>query len=301
MVIEQGGVSTLRLDIDRKAGDVNVLASFAGKAQSKLAATIAEWSNGKSVGASLVRGDAALSGSLNVALPESLRKLAEPVVDEIVKKMLADTTDANAKPFLEKLAKAIVPTLKSGNIDAGLSVNGPNADGKYTAVAGLKVKDGGAIEKTVKEILVQLPPDVGDKIKLDSAKAGSVNIHRVEEDKNADPEAKKVLGDLGFYVAIRSDALIAATGAGSLDAIKEGVASDPKPALLLQIDLAVARLAPLMARDNKAAPDVAKQVFDKTGTDKVSLTVAGGKALTVRINAKAQLLKFVVLLDQAKK
>ena len=301
MVIEQGAASTVRFDVDRTAGDINVVASFAGKPQSKLAANIASWTNLKGIGASLATDKAAFAASLNVALPENLRKLAEPVIDELVKKVIADTPDANARPFVEKLAKVVAPTLKSGKLNAGFSIIGPHADGKYSVVAGLEVKDGTAIDTTVKDILKQMPPDVNDKIKVDFSKAGGVNIHRIQEEPGADPEAKKLLGDLAVYVGFRKDALLLATGISGLDTMKAGATAESKAGKLFQAQLAIAQLAPLMVRDNKAAPEVAKKVFDKSGNDRVSLTVDGGKALTVRLSAKAQILKFGVLLDEAKK
>ena len=64
----------------------------------------------------------------------------------------------------------------------------------------------------------------------------------------------------------------------------------------------MSRLAPLMVKDNKSAPAIAKEVFatDKDG-DKIHITIEGGKALQMRLGMKARLAAFFAKLDKAKK
>ena len=85
-------------------------------------------------------------------------------------------------------------------------------------------------------------------------------------------------------------------------ALKEALAQTPKASAPLRVELSLAPLAAAMAKDQKAAPQAAKEAFakDKDG-DKIRFTVEGGKALRLRFEMKAQVIKFFSLLERAEK
>jgi hypothetical protein len=302
--INDGAASMLRLDVDRKKGDLGLTFTLAGKPKSKLAEGVEGLGAGKSVAAGLSGADSAFSSTVNLSLPENLRKLLEPVVDEGFAKALEDVGDKTHKELAEKVVKALAPSLKAAALDAGLTLEGSSA-GKYVAVFGLRVADGSAIEKVVKDLHKELPAGERDKVKLDFDKAGSVAIHRVEVDrKELDAGAREAFGDSPYlYVAFRGDALLASFGGDkALAALKDAVGRDPKAGRAMQVELSLSRLAPLMAREQKGAVEAARKAFgDKKDSDKVLFTIEGGKALKVRWASRAQVVKFGVLLDEARK
>jgi hypothetical protein len=299
--INDATLATLRLDVDRKAGDLGLAFTLAAKPKSKFGAAVANLGAGPSVGASLAGPDAAVVYLFNMSLAEKLRKPLEPLIDEILAKALEAESDPAKKALTEKMFKALGPTIKTAALDAGYVLNGPNADGKYTLLGGYRVKDGLAMEKSFKEAFKDLP-DLKDKIKLDVDKAGSVNIHRMVQDK-PDEILKALTGGGDAYLAFRDDAVILTVGDKALATLKDAVGRKPKEGRILQLEAALGRLAPLAsALGGKGYADAAQKAFgDKKGGDVVSFTAEGGKVLKLRWAAKAPVLKFAVLLAESGK
>ncbi len=298
-VVREGGPVELRLDLDRASGNLMASASLAGKPDSELAASIADLGKVKSLAASLVGRGSALSGLIDVALPEKLRTALGPVIDEGEKKVLEKQDNPAKRDIVAALLNAVKPTLKNGVLDAGFDLRGPGDNGIYTAVAGVKVKDGEDIDKTLRKVLADLPAEVRDLVKLDFDKVDRAVIHRVTP-QNQDKEVRQILGDNPVYLAVRDDAVLLGLGDKGLEALKDVLASAARPSRLVEIDLAVSRLAPLMEKENKGAVEAARKAFakEKDG-DKVHITLEGGPTLQVRLVAKTALLKFFNLIDEA--
>jgi hypothetical protein len=300
-LLREGGPIDLRVNLDRGSNDLTLSASLAGKPDSALAADIANLGKVQSMAAALVGRDSALSGLLDVALPDKLRSVIGPVIDEGEKKVLDKQQDNPAKrDILAAILSAVKPTLKNGEVDAGFDLRGPNDSGIYTAVAGVKVKDGEEINKTLHKIVSDLPAEVQELIKLDFDKLGGAVVHRLTA--RGDVNRDIPLGDNPVYVAVRDDAVLIAAGDGGLTALKDALGSTAKPSRLGEFQMSVSRLAPLMEKENKGAVEAARKVFGKDkDADKVRITLEGGPALQLRLVAKTQLLKFFSLLDSGKK
>src|SRR5262249_45581704 len=158
---------------------------------------------------------------------------------------------------------------------------GPSAKNHYTLVAGIKLKNGDEIEKTLKELIQNLPQQVRDLVKMDAAKAANVNIHSVEIDRVRDEKVQEILGKFfgnePLHFAVRSNAIMLAGGEGGLAALKRALDTKPGQAAPIHLALAAARLVPLMAKDQPAAPNAAKEAFGKhPGDDKVRFSLSGG-------------------------
>jgi hypothetical protein len=302
-LVNDGRQVRLGLNIDRKGADISLSASFRAKPGSNLATAIAELGQGPSVGAGLISSDSAMSVALNVALPENLRTALAPVIDEGVKKAVNKEENQVKRDLLDGLLKAVTPTLKMAELDGAIDFRGPGAGELYTAVAALKVKDGPAIEEAIKKVIKSLPEDQKAAIKIDFDKVGSINIHRMTPDK-VDTRTRERFGDNPIYIAVREDAVLIAGGEKGLDALKEGLASSPKAGKVGQVEIAIARIAKLAEEDSlvrKAMPEAAKKAFKEKDSDKVYLTLTGGKALELRMSMKAQIVTFASLLDQVRK
>ena len=63
----------------------------------------------------------------------------------------------------------------------------------------------------------------------------------------------------------------------------------------------MARVARLMGREEKAAPEIAKKVFTEKGSDRMMLRVTAGGELEVKLSTRTQVLAFGALLDKARK
>jgi hypothetical protein len=158
------------------------------------------------------------------------------------------------------------------------------------------------VEKAIKEIVSDLPQQVRDLVKIDAQKAGNVNIHSVDVEHVFDDKARDIFGNEPLHFAVRSNAVFLAVGAGSLAALKQALAVQPGTAAMVRVDAAVSRLIPLMAKDQPAAPNAAKEAFGKNaGDDRVRFSISGGKALTTEVHLNPAVLKFFVLVGEAGK
>ena len=110
----------------------------------------------------------------HVGLPPTVRKALDPVIDESIAKALENEADAAKREQAATLLKALAPTFKSGEVDLAFSLRGPSKDNHYAVVLGLKLEDGQAIDKAVRNFLQTLPENNKAAIKVDAESAGEV-------------------------------------------------------------------------------------------------------------------------------
>src|SRR5262249_57190736 len=105
---------------------------------------------------------------------------------------------------VERLLKALLPSLQAGELDAGVAVRGPKG-GQFPVVGGVKLKEGAALGQTLrdlaKEALQGAPEAVRSKVHLDVAKVGGATVHRLDVQDQFDAKARKVFGDNPLFVA----------------------------------------------------------------------------------------------------
>jgi hypothetical protein len=300
-LLRDGGPVEIRLDLDRNAKELAMSVSLAGKPGSSLADAIRSLGNIRSVAASLVGRDSAMSLFIDAGLPAKLHDALGSVIDEAEKKALSQTKDETHRKLATALLEAITPTLKSAELDSGFDIRGPGPGGKYTALFGLRVKDGQTIDKALRKVAADLPAEQRGQVQFDFDKSGSVPIHQVKPEK-VDDEAKALLGDYPFYLAVRDDAMLIAAGEKGLEAIKDAIGTAPREGKVFQLELSAARLGPILEKSNKGATKIIEQVFkNETQDDKVRITLTGGDSLKLSLTLKTQLIRFFVLLDQSKK
>ncbi len=302
-LLDGGGELDARLDVDRKAGELALAVSLTGKPGSRLATSIAEFGSGPSVGASLPASGLAVRAALNVAVPAAVRKAFAAAIDEEIQKGLKKESDADRRKALEGLFQALGPTLRSGELDAGFDVRGPEAEGKvYTMVSAVRLKYGAKVEKALRGVVKALPEGAEGflNLKFDAEKAGAVAVHRISP-PNRDEGARRLFGEEPFYFAFRDDALLIAAGKDGLAAIKAAASAAPKAGTAFRAEVALAALAPLLAQQHKAAPAAAKESFKEAGSDRVVVTLEGGKALRLRATMKAPVVGFFGRIQKAEK
>lgn len=295
-LFKHGGATTLRLDLDRKDGDLSLTVSTAGKPGSPLANKISGLGKIQSYTSALLRSDSALKGELNVSLPQKLRDLLGPALKDAEKQMLAKAKDENEREVLNTLLEGIMPTLKAAELDTALDLRGPNDKGVYTLVGGIKVKDGAKMERSFLKAAARFPKLVN----LDADKADQVNIHRINPENKSKSDARRTLGDNPVYVAFQHDILFLGAGEKGLSALKEALAAAPRTGKVMELQMALARVVPLS--DDPKQTEIARQVFGEGNDgDRLRLSVEGGNSLTLRLSLKAKLIAYVYRIDKAKK
>src|SRR5262249_8388820 len=145
----------------------------------------------------------------------------------------------------DKLLKAVTPTLKAGELDAAIAILGPTANNLYTFVAGAKIKDGGAIEAALRDVVQAMPEQERRGFKLDADTAGATKIHRVDAQAAYDEKAKKVLGANPILFAIKPELAVVSVGPDASKALKDSLNVQPAAGPLLGINISTAKIVPL--------------------------------------------------------
>jgi hypothetical protein len=298
----EGGAVEFHIDLNRKTEEFVIELSLAGVEDTKLSGSIKRLGEVQSLFGGLPGKDSAMSGLIHFSMPDKIRQAMEPVLDEAVKKELEKETDKTKREEAEKAVAALMPSLKSGELDAVLDIRGPSSDNQYTAIVGVKIKEGDAIEKLARKAIDSLPESEKKKIKLDVAKAGDVAIHQLDISADLDAEAKALFGDKPAYLAVRKDAILLTMGPDALNAMKGAIALKPQKGKAISFEVSLARMAPLMEKETPGATMIAEEAFGKLkDADKIRLTLEGGDSVKLRLSMKTQIIKFGVLMDEAKK
>jgi len=303
-LFKEGKDLGLHLDIDRSKNQVVVEASLTGKEETALAKHIAALGKRESLFAGNLGGDVAFGGLLHVALPKDLGESFAKAAEEGITKGLAKEKDPAKRAQLAELAKAIMPTLKAGEIDFAFSAHGPTESGHYSIFTGLKVKDGAALEQAIRDAMKQLPEAQRTKIKMDAESAGEIKIHRIEMKGTIDEAGRKLVGDDPWYMAFRSDAIVGVNGKGGLEILKQALVAKPESAPIFQVKASASRIGPAVALDkNVDAKRIADKVFgaNSPSNDKVEFSLDGGKSLTFRMAIDTKVMKFFMLVNKEKK
>jgi hypothetical protein len=294
-LLYEGGETSLRVDLDRKAGDAALTVSVEGKAGSAMAAAIQELGQIRSTTAGLLSKDAAVNGEMSFSLPEKLRERFVAMIDDGRRQALAKARDRTERTALTTTFDAFMPTLKAAELDWTFSLQDSGNDGLYTFIGGLKVRDGARLERVFRETP---PKDPTIEVRLDVKKVGPVGIHRVT--LKMDDDVRRVFGDSPVYLAFRNDAVLFTVGARGLALIEEALAVAPATGKVMQLQVAASRLAPLAKQ--RVAQEIARRVFgDDVDGDRLRLTLEGGKALTLRLSMTTKLIEYTSRIGQAMK
>ena len=302
-LINDGGELALRLGINREAHDLFGELTLSGKPNSELATNIASAAGTESLFAGLVSPSSAVEFFVHGAMPKSARQQFVKTIDDNVHSYLEKEKDPNKRGVAEKLYEAVSPTLKAGELDVALKLRGPSENKHYAVIAALKLKDGKKLEKVLRDVAAQAPRAEREKLKLDAETSGSVKIHRLDVQQQFDEQAKNLLGNNPIYVAFRNDALFVSGGEGGLTLLKDSLTAKPGVLPPFKIDVAVARLVPLMSAKQKADVNaVARKAFGGTGkhNDTIQFSAEGGHAAKIRIDIKGDVIKFFSLLNANK-
>ena len=144
------------------------------------------------------------------AVPAASRQEAQIMLDQALP---PDSNDPLTKTLALLLRESLASVLATGGIDAAVSVD-TTAAAKQTALpsitAGLRVKDGAALENRVKQSFgglngaqKLLPPGVD--VAFDSGKVGTTNLHTITVDLSGTDAAESLGKSLELTLAVAPD------------------------------------------------------------------------------------------------
>lgn len=288
-------------NIDRKEGRLTGDMTFTGKPGSGLAKEIADAGKSQSLFSGLVNSKAAINVLIHGILPEDARKMIGPAVDEGFKEALEKEKEAAKRELAEKLFKAFEPSLKSGEFDLAFSFRGPSKENHYTFLGAVNLKEGEKVEQALKDMVKTASERDQAKLHFDAEISGDFKIHKLEVQGDFDEKTRAILGKHPIYVAFRSDAAFVSGGARGLEAIKEGLKSEPKSAPTGMFEISMSHLAPLILahakghssgdKDGEEMKKLVQETF-KGDNDKIRVTLEGGNALKGTFDMSAAVIKF---------
>ncbi len=300
-ILFDGKAVTLKLDVDPMKDEIALALELTAKDGSDLARDIADIKTKKSValGATALKNTAALL-TLNASLPTSVKKVLGPAVDDLAKQGLDLVGDF--KEHLEPLIKAVLPTVKAGDLDIGVAMIGPDAENHLSGILVAKVVEGKKINTAIKDLVEKIPEPIKSAFQIDADKEGDYKIHVLKIKDQLDDNARKILGESDLYLAFRDDALLISFGPSGKTLIKDALKSAPAAGPAFKAEFSVSRIAALVGADHpKATEKAAKEAFGKNALgDTISITIEGGEALTLKAALKGKVIQFFVLLDKYK-
>jgi hypothetical protein len=300
-LFQHGGATTLRLDLDRKDGDLSLTVNVAGKPGSPLANKIRDLGQAKSLTAALLHPNSAFAVELNVSLPEKLRALLVPALQDAEKQVLAHAKDDGQREVLKTLVDGIMPTLKAAELDAAIDLRGPSEKGGYTLVGAIKIKDQAKIQNSLRKASAHFPKEIKLITSSEAEKADQIRIDRLGPDKELKNDGQRSLGGNPGYLTFRNNLLLLGAGEKGDNALKEAQKAAATPGKVIDLQVALGRMVTLF-EDDPTQVAIARKVFgDGKDNDRLRLSVEGGNALTLRLSLKAKLIDYVNRVEKAKK
>jgi hypothetical protein len=300
MLADDGKELNLKVLVDAKTDDLSLELNMTAKDGTTLAKTFAGLSGRTSVPAGIVASKNTVARiNAKAGLPDELKKRLAPVIDAIVKDGIDKGGDREAA---RRVLEPLGATAKAGNLDFAASLIGPDEKGKYAAIAAVEIKDAKELEKVLRDFAPAIPADAVE-ITFDSAKEGKFAIHKIEI-KVADDNFEQMFGTKVAWLAVSDDCIaVSVEPDGSL--LKAGLKAKPANAPVFTGEIALAKALPLFEKGLK--PDEIKALIkdafgseSPAGKDTISLSITGGKELSVKLKAKGKAIRLGAMLDEFK-
>ncbi len=290
-----------RFDFDRKKEDLALNVRLTPRTGSDLANDLAAAGAGKGLGAGIVAPNSAFSTFGNIAVPKSLKKALDPIIDDLVAQGWKKAKDGE-QPYAKELLEILGPTLKAGILDFGVDLRGPNSENHFAALVMVHMKDAPRLEALARKIHDVLSPDEKAGIKLDADKVAGVALHQMVA--KLDPNTEQIFGaSPQIVVAFRKDSILFAIGPVSeaTAAVKAAIESSAKASALIESSTSMRKLAVVMERKDAGAIDAAKKAYPAGVNDAYRFTITGGPTLDVRFSSSTRIIQFFMLLEQARR
>ena len=299
-VLQETREISLTAHHDRQARKVRVDFSVTPRPGTNMAQQVKNFGGSRSQFAALAE-DAAMNIFLNFPIDGEIRAALDKAIEEGFQEALKEEKSLAKKAVAEKAFAVLAPTLKSDVFDLFLTVRGPQSDGKFTLLGGLRVKNGQEIEQLLKSFLNDLPEKDRANVQVDVAKVDGLSIHRVKFPEG-DKDAKRLFGSSEAFFLFHKDYALLTVGTYGLEELKKAVSRINTPGQKqfapLHMTFALRQLMHFEENDAKRSKAVAaaKTAFTGDGQDVIQITWAGDTTLRLRFEMSDQIIKFLALL-----
>lgn len=301
-VLTDGKQLSAKVFIDPKTDELSAEVVLTAKDGTALTKTFAGLAGKTSLPAGIVAAANPLGqATVKVALADDAKKRVAGLVDDLIEEVLKQAKP-NDREAAKRVLTTLAPTLKAGELDAAVSMTGPNAKGHHTLMAALMVKDGKAIEQLAKDFAPFLPADAAE-LKFDVEKVGEFTLHRAEL-KQPVEYFTHLFGTKTVWIATSETCVVVSIEPDGT-AIRAGLKAKPAPVPVFAGDLSVAKLMPVINPNLK--PDELKALLKDAfgdagpqGKDTLAVRVTGGESLKVQAKLKGKALRLASTMEQFK-
>jgi hypothetical protein len=288
-VFSDGKSITLTVSVEPKTDDLGVEIALTPKPDTTLAKVLKVHGDRPSLAVSRLKDDAAFAMLFNFDLPDETLPAFGLAVDDLLANAVAKAS-SSLKEFSKSLTAAVALTLKAGDIDFGMVVSIPDAQGQTRAAWAMKVRDGRAIEKSFEQLLPHVPKTLA-KVTPNVRRDGDTTWHKWDILEDGDKVAK-IAGSSTGWAAVRNDLIL--FGVGKEESFRATLDREPMPAPLVWIEfsaLAVCQIDMLGATEDERRKSAAaiKDVFGddpSTKRDRLVFAVETGPELKIRLTTK---------------
>ena len=238
--------------------------------------------------------------AINMKIPDSLHQSLAAVLEELRIQALAKEKAPVKKELAQSMFAAISPTLVAGKFDMGMALSPSKGGDRYSMVMGLKVQEGQKVEGLLRKLATAPAKGDENKVTLDIAKVGSVNLHQFEQGAKDDQGAKDLFGTGPGFFAVREDALLIGAGPDGLAQLKQALASKPSPSPLFSCEMGFAQFARVADRNlpREKMEKAAKKAFGKVpDADRLRILMESNNGIKASIRLKTPVLTFFNELD----
>ena len=278
-VLDDGDRLTVRAIADTAAANIGYDIGLKAKPGTKLADEIAAFPPVTNRFASLIPADAVAAGIVSGRLmTEDFRNSVAGMVALTVGDPVT-AAPAFAKPVVKAAVAAVVDTAKTGHLDTGVVVTGPDENDRYTAVAAVALNDATKVEAAFRKAANDAPDAVKSVVKLDVAKAGGLSVHTATIGPFLPVEAQTIFGvDATVSVAFGPKAVYAAVGPNATAELTRAIGLKAGPANILALPVNPKRFRTLLETVNPNLNALTQSVL--LGADRLlpvqSVAVSGG-------------------------
>ena len=199
---------------------------------------------------------------------QAMRQQAMKALDENAD-LPDDATRDAVKAAMNDLMDVLQATMEGGQMDGGATIQ--LEPDKFTAVAGMLVKDPSKIESALKKLAAATEKDPNaPQVQWNAATHGDVTFHTLQLPvKNADPNVRRLLGEqVDVAIGIGPGAVYVAVGQDNLEAVNQAIdasLADPNKSVP-PFEVAVS-LGPMMTmaaayQENEQQRQVAQSIAD---------------------------------------
>ena len=301
-LIRDGKSVSFQVGLNTKSEELVATWSLTGKPGSPLAQALASPRDPSRVyGMTRAHPQAAVTAYLNLGIPRAYLPAIADWYDLAAEDAVDNAKDSD-KLGSRMVMNAFAPTVKSGRIDAGFQIFGPNDDERYTILGGFRASQGKSIEDTARLILSTAPKDEFT-VKLDQHKQRGINFHELR------PLKKSGDFDRFAHPAIwlsTAESFFGVEWGGDGQHVRVAAKATPADAPVAEIRLEINRILPLIVPElsKKTTEALTKEILGASPTEDattVQLQVRTGTALTVEARVKAKAVRLLTAVDEAKK